>query len=172
MLPGRVEHGIVMRAVAANRHRLTRILNYDYQGGSIMKTFVVVYFTLVFSILSLFSFSQPIPSMQDFSKQEEQYLKRLEKTNPEVAQMKKRMSVLMQEVQVIADSFVQGKITENAAREKLLPLFKEMKEIRDDADYQLETQMAMILQQASFQKTIKEMQRQHNLQIQSPSRKE
>ncbi|MBL7081031.1 MAG: hypothetical protein ISS44_00460, partial [Candidatus Omnitrophica bacterium] len=81
----------------------------------------------------------------DFLKQQEEYLKLLKRENPKVYEFEKRLFEIRQEIEEVREKYHKGKITQEKARERLLPLLKEEIEIRNNPDYLIEQRLQMLL---------------------------
>jgi len=111
----------------------------------------------IFAVFMIFMtpsicFSQPnimpeeVRKIQDkFSKERQQVqeaqLKRLEASNPKLAEMQRRHFSITEQIKTILISFNEGKISEAKAAEALKPFLKEQIAIEKNEDYQIENRL-------------------------------
>jgi hypothetical protein len=85
------------------------------------------------------------PPMMDFQKQQEEYLKSLQKDSPKLYEFEKRLLDIQKQMQQIFTDFQNGKITKEQVRSLATPLLKEEMEIRNNPEYQIEQRLMMII---------------------------
>jgi flagellar biosynthesis component FlhA len=83
--------------------------------------------------------------MMDFQKQQEEYLRSLQKDSPKLYEFEKRLLDIQKEMQKIFTDFQNGKITKEQVRSLATPLLKEEMEIRNNPEYQIEQRLMMII---------------------------
>lgn len=100
-------------------------------------------FVLVFSFC--ISFAQEGSPETLFLRQQEEYLRALQKESPKLYGFEKRLLDIQKEMQKIINAHQQGKLTKERLRELVIPLIKEEIEIRNNPDYQVEQRLNMFL---------------------------
>jgi hypothetical protein len=83
-------------------------------------------------------YAQMYPPGWDFKKQDEQYLKIVEKKSTKLYELELNLRQIESQKQEILKSYKAGELSDEEAREKLIRLIKEEDSIRNSAEYRCE----------------------------------
>lgn len=107
-------------------------------------------------IFSIFILNTPLflsaqVSIKKMSIEErERFIAEMEQINPKFSQYHNRLGQILKEIDMALNDYKAGKLSKQAAVEKLKPLLKEQIEIMKDTDFLVSQRLFTLLSQSSF----------------------